>query len=138
MASKGTPKKKTLKPKKLDLPCYFCGGALRKGDAWFEIHDQELPPYHGKPAIRFNEHGGKEECGGLAYPGSGEALVADRRWRDYARVVVFAHTKCGPDIGYNFSFDRLNENWEQHLREKVWWSPVISEALEIARSAMAE
>lgn len=138
MAAKGTSKVKAAKSKKLDLPCYFCGGALRKDNAWFEIHDQELPPFRGKPLVRFNEHGGKEGCGGLAYPGNGEAIVGDGRWQDYERVVLFAHTGCGPDIGYNFSFDRLGEDWEKHLREKVWWSPGISDALETARRTMAK
>lgn len=132
------PKAKAAKPKKLDLPCYFCGAALRKDDAWVEIHDQEQPPLHGKPLVRFNEHGGKEERGSLAYPGNGEALVADGRWRATAPVVLFAHTKCGPDLGYNFSFDRLGEEWEEHLREKLWWSPAILDALETARRAMAK
>jgi hypothetical protein len=126
-----------MKSKKLELNCYFCGGALRPDNAWFEIHDQELAPFRGKAQVRFNEHGGKEECGSLAYPGNGEAIVEEGKWQDYARVVLFAHTECGPDIGYNFSFDRLDENWDKHLRGKTWWCSEISEALEIARSAMA-
>ncbi|SRR5258707_9114608 len=125
-----------MKPKTLKLNCYFCGGALKPDNAWFEIHDQETVPYT-KEHVRFNQHGGKELYGSLAYPGNGESLVQDGKWQNFNHVVLFAHTECGPDIGYNFSFDRLDENWDKHLREKVWWWPGISEALRDARSAMS-
>src|SRR5438046_3003169 len=55
--------------------------------------------------------------------------------RNYGHVVLFAHTECGPDIGYNFSFDRLDENWDKHLREKAGWWPGISEALRERRDS---
>ncbi len=57
-----------MKPKTRKLKCYFCGGALRSDNAWFEIHDQETAPFHSEH-IRFNQHGGKELYGALAYPG---------------------------------------------------------------------
>jgi hypothetical protein len=120
----------------LKLKCYFCGGSLKTNDAFFEIYDQEIKPFNGKPGVRFNEHGGKELSGPLAYPGNGQGLVQDGRWRDYERVVLFTHTRCGPDCGYAFAFDRLGEHWEEHLQTKVWWPGVISEALETARNAM--
>lgn len=120
----------------LKLPCYFCGGPLRRDNAWFEIHDQELPPFRCSDYIKFNQHGGKELYGELAYPGNGDWAVQSKRWHDFVRVVLFAHTECGPDVGYNFSFDRLAENWDRHLKGKVWWCFEIPEALKIARSAM--
>lgn|GEM_PF-3139882 len=124
-----------MEPKTLKLKCYFCGGALKPENAWFEICDQELPPFR-KPQVRFNEHGGKEERGGLAYPGNGDAIVADGQWESFNCVILFTHTECGPDVGYSFSFDRLGENWDEHLKEKVWWSPAIPEFLKIARYEM--
>jgi hypothetical protein len=124
-----------MKPRALDLYCYFCGGRLKSDNAWFEVHDQELPPFH-KPLVRFNQHGGKEERGALAYPGNGENLALQGEWSSSNLVVLFAHTECGPDIGYNFPFERLNEDWDGHLQGKVWWCSVIAEALEIARKAM--
>jgi len=124
--------------KTLPLICYFCGGKLRTDNGWFEIYDQELPPFRAKPRVRFNRHHGREEYGSLAYPGNGEALVSEGRWNRFQPVVVFAHTECGPDIGYNFSFDRLNEDWDKHLRGKVWFSLAIPDALRTARSAMAQ
>ena len=123
-----------MKPKTRKLKCYFCGGALRSDNAWFEIHDQETAPFHSEH-IRFNQHGGKELYGALAYPGNGESLVEAGKWRNYSHVVLFAHTECGPDIGYNFSFDRLDENWDKHLREKAGWWPGISEALRERRDS---
>ena len=126
-----------MEPKTLNLKCYFCGGALKQDNAWFEIYDQELPPFQ-KPQVRFNEHGGKEERGGLAYPGNGDAIVADGQWKNFDRVVLFTHTECGPDVGYAFSFDRLGEDWDEHLQGKSWWCHAIADALEIARKAMKE
>jgi hypothetical protein len=125
-----------MKTKALKLKCYFCGGSLKTNDSWFEIYDQEMKPFHGKPGVRFNEHGGKELHGSLTYPGNGEAIVLDGRWSGFSRVVLFTHTKCGPDCGYPFSFDRLGEDWDRHLQGKVWWSGAIAEALETARKSM--
>jgi hypothetical protein len=138
-----TRKTSTLKPyinptSTLKLRCYFCGGNLKAGNAHVEIHDQELPPHRSQTHTRFNEHGGKEERGSLAYPGNGERLCDQGKWNDFERVVLFTHTECGPDGGYHFSFDRLDEDWESHLRSKAWWIPEIDEALTIARKGLEE
>ncbi len=127
-----TPTKK-IASKKLALNCYFCGGALRSDDAHFEIFDQEQPPFSSDRTkhVRVNEHGRKELYGALDYPGNGEGT-----WKNFERVVLFAHTKCGPDAGYHFTFDRLGEDWDRHLREKTWHTIGISNALAIARKAM--
>ncbi len=121
---------KKIPSKKLALNCYFCGGALRSDDAHFEIFDQEQPPFSSDRTnyIRFNAHGGKERYGALDYPGNGEG--------NYKTVVVFAHTECGPDAGYHFTFDRLDENWNRQLEEKTWYTDSIADALVIARQAM--
>ena len=138
MATQRVPAKKTGHSKRLKLHCYFCGGLLLSDNAHFEIYDRELPPFHSEH-VRFNKHGGKELYGDLAYPGNGESIVQQGEWRSYERVVLFTHTKCGPDnVSYHFSFDRLGENWEQHLSEKGWWSPSILEALTVARKVMKE
>src|SRR5467141_1267898 len=100
-----------MNSKTLKLKCYFCGGLLKLDNSFFEIYDQELPPFR-KPQVRFNEHGGKEERGGLTYPGNGDAIVLDGQWQSFNRVVLFTHTNCGPDAGYAFSFDRLDEAWD--------------------------
>jgi hypothetical protein len=119
-----------IESKKLGLKCYFCGAALHSDDAHFEIFDQEQPPFSSNRSnfVRFNEHGGREIYGTLAYPGGIDGA--------FKRVVRFAHTDCGPDVGYNFSFDRLGEDWDRHLREKLWHTEEISAALRVARNAM--
>jgi|ERR1700733_15650954 len=124
---------KNVASKKLALKCYFCGGALQSDDAHFEIFDQEERPFSSdrKDYVRFNEHGGQELYGALAYPGNGNGI-----WKNYRRVALFAHTGCGPDVGYNFTFDRLDENWDRQLGEKTWYTEGLSEALTVARKAM--
>jgi hypothetical protein len=119
--------------KKLDLKCYFCSAQLRTDNAYFEIYDQEQRPFTSDRTnhVRFNEHGGKEIYGALAYPGNGED-----RWENCTRVVVFAHGSCGPDCGYAFSFDRLGEDWDRQLSGKTWYCDVIGNTLKVAQTAM--
>lgn len=100
--------------------------------------DQETATFRSEPAVRFNQHGGKELRGALAYPGNGEDLVARQKWNDFRRLVLFAHTGCEPYFGYNFPFGRLSDlDWGKHLKEKSWWCGAIAEALEIARKAIS-
>ena len=116
----------TKRSDRLDLDCYFCGAKLIRSSAWLQIYDRAPFQYQGS-LTRFN-YGGREA---LAYPGAGA-----KGWR---RVVVFAHTYCGPDCGYNISFDRLHEDdWDEHLREKTWWCPSITEAFNRARKSWDE
>lgn len=125
---------KLTRSKQLSLRCYFCGGHLRSNDAHLEIYDQAPP---SSEYVRFNEHGGKEIYGRLAYPGVGEGMVSRGTWTDFQRVVLFTHTDCGPDVGYAIAFHRLNEDdWERHLREKSWWVEAIEESLAVARESL--
>lgn len=114
----------------LILKCYFCGKPLKSDNAHFEIFDQEQPPFTSEESerIRVNERGKKGTYGELTHPGCGEG--------NYKTVVLFAHTKCGPDSGYSFEFERLDESWDEHLQEKTWWAPVITAGLAKARAAM--
>jgi hypothetical protein len=114
------------------LNCYFCSKPLKSNDAQFCIFDQEQPPFTTDRSdfVRVNEHGEKEEYGELIYPGGGEGEV------NYKTVVLFAHTECGPDSGYCFTFDRLGEHWDEHLTEKTWRKAVIFRSLATARNAM--
>jgi hypothetical protein len=116
--------------KDLDLDCYFCGKALKSDDAYFVICDRELPPFSTDRTkfVRINEHGDEEVYGVISYP---EGID-----KNFERVVLFAHAKCGSDDGYAFSFDRLGEDWDEHLHEKPWWAPVIDVALARARASM--
>ena len=124
-----------MRSKTLKLRCYFCGGRLRTDNAFLEVYDQELPPFHNLHP-RFNEHGGQEFYGALTYPENGQYFVREKKWNGCSRVVLFTHAKCGPDIGYAFSFDDLGRDWDEHLQEKGWWCSAIAEGLEIARTAM--
>jgi hypothetical protein len=123
--------KKTVS-KKLDLNCYFCAKPLRSDNAFFEIFDQEQPPFSSDRSefTRINEDGEKEEYGDLIYPGGGEDEG------NFKTVVLFAHQDCGPETGYYFEFDRLGENWDEHLLEKTWKKPVIFRALATARAVV--
>ena len=115
---------------KLPLNCYFCGRALSSDDALLEIYDQAQPPFSSDRTnyVRLNHHGRQEIYGALAYPG--------RMYGTYKRVVLFAHEQCGPEVGYGFAFDRLDKDWDRHLREKTWYTEEISAALRVARKAM--
>jgi hypothetical protein len=108
--------------------CYFCGRDLKPDDAWFEVCDMETAPYRAKTIRCVNPEGGLAEGveyrGALAYPGSGPWKVQSGMWSGWERALLFAHTACGPDIGYNFKFAdyvAAEAKWVAHLREKDWW-----------------
>jgi hypothetical protein len=115
---------------KLRLNCYFCGRELSSDDALLEIYDQAQPPFSSDRTnyVRLNHYGRQEIYGALAYPGAMDGT--------YRRVVLFAHEGCGPEVGYGFTFDRLGEAWDCHLRGKSWYTEEMSAALRVARKAM--
>lgn len=121
----------------LENVCFFCAGRFTSAEETFlEFYDEELgPPFkHSKHTwVRFLRNGGREERGRLVYPGN-------FRWEEdvaSASLAAFTHQKCGPDTGHHFRLDRLVDEEEvhgrhglrRHVQEKVWWSPVLDEAL---------
>jgi len=119
---------------KSGIPCYFCGGPLKKEDGFMEIYEAELPPYK-KPRMRFNRHGGKEEYGALWYPGSPDG---HNYANGYGMVFLFSHADCGPNSGYWMSLKDLKkdpEDWIRQLNQKGWATAEVREVIrEIARA----
>ena len=111
------------------LLCSFCGKRLAAKNGWLEIYDEEVgPPFRSARCLpRFTQDGGRDIGGALAYPGKGAGAVDRGEWNGASTVVLFAHTACGPDIGYAIELTRISakDDWDCHLREKVWWTPVI-------------
>jgi hypothetical protein len=103
--------------------CYFCGGRISVKDGFLTFFDQESgPPFKAPTGVRFLPAGGREEYGELAYPGNGEGMVSNGRWRDLLIRAVLCHQRCGPDIGYWFDLERLRREHTE-LRRHVWKKP---------------
>lgn len=115
-----------LKPS--GLACFFCGGDIVGEDGTIEIVDQELPPYRSRVYVRFNHHGGRVESGSMTYPGNGKDAVEHGHWSDFTRLVLVSHYGCGPACGYWIPFDRIGEDWEEHVsKTKRWWTYLVDE-----------